>query len=102
MIFHFWIEAKKTFDEIYDSYIKGDNYRMEKNFNDMTLKELEKLQELISTEIEERREKERTKAKNKIEELFKEIDKLCRDYNIWLYDYDGEDFSMDMLTIEDQ
>lgn len=58
---------------------------MEKNFDNMTLGELRKLQELLSTEIHKREQEERCNAKNKIYELLDEIETICKDNDLTLY-----------------
>jgi len=57
---------------------------MEKNFDNMTLGELKKLQESLSTEIQKREEEKRNSAKHEIYKLLDEIDTICRDNNLTL------------------
>ena len=59
------------------------NISMEMDLKNITTEELQKLQELVSKEIYKREERE--KAKGKIYELLKRIDKLCTDNNFSLY-----------------
>ena len=73
---------------------------MEKNFDDMTTKELKTLKDLLTIKINEKEEKEKINEKNEIYILLAKIEEICDKYNFSLFDDVGEEIWINTIIIE--
>lgn len=74
---------------------------MEMNFKNMTTEELDKIQELLLTEVSRRQKEKRKNARNKIYELLNEIETICEDNNFQLfYPIEDGDYAIELRISE--